>query len=142
MDADVLPKLARHHLNEAKLDLFVFKGRSQVRLQKVNAGGILGAHEFGVFHVGGSAALQPRRVVEAIAAPRCHVFREPFASMRQALRSDPAVGQPVKEWLARETPRQMIELLKKHIHEAVPRFAGHQPTFFLANDEERNFPTY
>eukprot|EP00927_Polykrikos_kofoidii_P012736 TRINITY_DN15518_c0_g3_i1.p1 TRINITY_DN15518_c0_g3~~TRINITY_DN15518_c0_g3_i1.p1 ORF type:complete len:876 (+),score=116.18 TRINITY_DN15518_c0_g3_i1:204-2630(+) len=129
LDGDVAPKFSRHHLNEAKHDRFVFEERPQVKLWKVNAGGILGAPEFGAFQDGASAALQPCRVVEATAAPRCHVLRVPFANMRQALRSDPAIGQPVMEWLAENASRQMLEMLKSTSMKPFRISMDNQPTY-------------
>ncbi|CAE8615523.1 unnamed protein product [Polarella glacialis] len=112
-------KMPRHHLNEDKGDNFAFEQESQVRLQRVTHGTVLGALEFGAARAAASKLragtktrpIPAQRTTSAHASPWCLALVVPYEALRKALSLNTAVGYEVMSWLSEITSSQALGML-------------------------------
>mmetsp|Transcript_5001 Transcript_5001/g.12184 ORF Transcript_5001/g.12184 Transcript_5001/m.12184 type:complete len:866 (-) Transcript_5001:98-2695(-) len=137
VEADQMLKLPRHHLNSEKGDHFAFEERTDVRVQLVERGSILGAIELG-FADGASSngtltsAAVPQRLTSAAAAPRCQALLVPYRDLHEAFKSNPIVGYEVMAWLSKLASAQVMEQMKISSTRPYRLTAIDEPTFCQA----------
>lgn len=114
LEGEQTHKLPRHHLNTQKGDHFVFEERTEVRVEQLHEGSILGATEFGAAYGEDvqSVSSRPRRTSTALAAPRCKALRIPFNELHAAFSDQPAMGHRAMTRLCKIAAAQVLELMK------------------------------
>mmetsp|Transcript_29086 Transcript_29086/g.83511 ORF Transcript_29086/g.83511 Transcript_29086/m.83511 type:complete len:531 (+) Transcript_29086:1-1593(+) len=142
LDAETTHKLPRHHLNIEKGDLFVFEERTEVRVELLERGAVLGAVEFGAANFGVQQGLQPRHLTSALAAPRCEALLVPFKALHEAFAQHPVAGYAAMAWLSSQASAQVLELTRSSSMRSYRLRVADEPLFsqVSASGEEESAP--
>jgi len=114
LEGETSLKLPRHHLNTEKGDQFVFEERTEVRVERVSEGGVLGLVEFAAAYGLDTVSVsdRPKRTATAVAAPKCQALRVPFHELHDVLGKHPGLGREVLAKLGKLIAVQALELTK------------------------------